>query len=129
MEKRFKALRVLSALYKVLAWIALVLGVLAGLGILAMGVLGGGTLTSLTYGYARGADIPAMLMQGGIVVGIIGFLGALLVSGFYFLILYAISELILLAISVEENTRETAYYLRGEGSLSVATDTGVPLNK
>lgn len=130
MEKRFKALRVLSAVYKILAWIVLVLGILAGLGILALGVIGGGSLTTLSYGYARGADILPALMQGGIVVGIVGFLAAMLASGLHFLILYAVSEFILLALSIEENTRETAYYLRGEGSLplSADTDTGVPLN-
>ena len=128
MEKRFKALRVLSTLYKILAWIGLVLGVLAGLGILTLGVIGGGALTTLSYGYARGMDFLPALMQGGIVMGIIGFLGALLVSGFHFVILNAVSEFILLALSLEENTRETAYYLRGEGSLPLSTDTGVPLN-
>jgi len=128
MEKRFKALRFLSAVYKVLAWIVLVLGVLAGLGILTLGVIGGRTLPTLSYGYARGMDFLPALMQGGIVVGIVGFLGSLLVSGLHFLILYAVSEFILLALSMEENTRETAYYLRGEGSLPLSTDTGVPLN-
>jgi len=128
MERRFKALRFLSTVYKVLAWIVLVLGVLAGLGILALGVIGGGTLTTLSYGYARGVDVLPALMQGGIVVGIVGFLVALLVSGLYFLILYAVSELILLALAIEENTRETAYYLRGEGTLPITMDTGVPLN-
>ena len=128
MEKRFKALRFLSVVYKTLAWIMLVLGVLAGLGILTLGVIGGGTLTTLSYGYVRGMKFLPVLMQGGIVMGIVGFLGALLVSGLHFLILYAVSEFILLAISLEENTRETAYYLRGEGSLPMSTDTGVPLN-
>ena len=128
MDKRFKALRVLSTVYKILAWLVLVLGVLAGLGILTLGVIGGGTLTTLSYGYARGMDFLPALMQGGIVMGIIGFLGALLVSGFHFVILNAVSEFILLALSLEENTRETAYYLRGEGSLPISTDTGVPLN-
>ncbi len=128
MEKRFKALRFLSVVYKTLAWIMLVLGVLAGLGILTLGVIGGGTLTTLSYGYVRGMSFLPVLMQGGIVMGIVGFLGALLVSGLHFLILYAVSEFILLAISLEENTRETAYYLRGEGSLPMSTDTGVPLN-
>ena len=128
MEKRFKALRFLSAVYKILAWIVLVLGVLAGLGILTLGVIGGRTLPTLSYGYARVMDFLPALMQGGIVVGIIGFLGALLVSSLHFLILYAVSEFILLALSIEENTRETAYYLRGEGSLPLSTDTGVPLN-
>lgn len=129
MERKFNALRLLSTVYRVLAWIALVLGILGGLSILAISVVGGGALARLTYWYAPGAAVPPSLLQNGIVVGIVGFLGALLVSGLYSLILYAVSELILLAISVEENTRETAYYLRGEGTLSAPPpDTGVPLS-
>jgi len=128
MEKRFKALRVLSAVYKILAWIVLAVGILMGLGILAMGAVGGRTLGMMSRYYPPGAGLPPSMMPSGIVMGIVGFLGALLVAALYFLVLYAASELILLAIAVEENTRETAYYLRGEGSLPVSTDTGVPLN-
>ena len=112
---------------QILAWIALVLGVLTGLGVLALSVMGRGTLERLYIGYTRVVDICPALIQDGIVVGIIGFLVALLASGFHFLILNSLSEGVLLALSIEENTRETAYYLRGEGSLHTDIDTGTPL--
>jgi hypothetical protein len=128
MEKRYKALRTLSTVYKVLAWIALVVGVLVGLGILTLSIIGVRPLTVYGSRFARGLYFPFGILQGGIVAGIVGFLVALLASAFYFLVLYAVSELVFVLLSIEENTRETAYYLRGEGSLSDSTDTGVPLN-
>jgi len=130
MERRYRALRTLSTVYRVFAWIALVLGILAGLAILTLGVIGIGGRLFATYGgrLTLGDVILSTVSQGGLIAGIVGFLVALLTSGFYFLLLYAVSELILVALSVEENTRETAYYLRGEGSLSTPIDTGVPLN-
>ena len=128
MEKRYKALRALSTVYRVLAWIALVVGVLVGLGILTLSIIGVRPLTAYRTRLTPMFYFPFGILQGGIVAGIVGFLVALLASGFYFLLLYAVSEMIFLVLSIEENTRETAYYLRGEGSLSDSTDTGVPLN-
>ena len=128
MEKRYKALRALSTVYRVLAWIALVVGVLASLGILTLSIIGVRPLTLYRTRLTPMFSFPFGLLQGGLVAGIVGFLVTLLASGFYFLFLYAVSEVILVVLSVEENTRETAYYLRGEGSLGDSTDTGVPLN-
>ena len=117
MEKRFRVLRVVAGLYKVLAWIVALVGVIAALGLLVLSILGGGALRSFGfrpdyYGLPRnfGAGAP-------ILTGIVGFLGMLLVCALYFSLLYSVGEIIHLGLAVEENTRETAYYLRGEGTL------------
>ena len=40
MEEKFKMLRVVGTIYKVLAWIVLVIGVLSALGVLGAGIWG-----------------------------------------------------------------------------------------
>ncbi len=114
MEKKFKMLRVVGTIYKVLAWIVLVIGVLSALGVLGAGI----------WGQARLARPPGMppraLLPGwvGVAGGIMGALGIALMALFYFLFLYAFGEAIYLALAIEENTREMALYLRpkeGEG--------------
>ena len=128
METKFKALRVLSAIHRILAWVVLVVGVLVGVAILALTIIGGGTLPSFMRAYAPGWRFIPGFAPNTIVAGIIGFLGTLLCSSLSFLVLHATSEFILLALSLEENTRETAYYLRGEGVLPNPPDSGVPLS-
>jgi len=104
MEKRFRVLRFIGTLYKVLAWIALVGGVLAAFGTLVAGLIGGVSLPR-QYGFPR---------AGGALVGIGGFLVGLIVAVIYFITLYGVGELIYLFLAIEENTRETALYLRGQ---------------
>ena len=61
--------------------------------------------------------LPVVPMVGGLVGGIMGGLGILLGTVFYFVLLYAVGELIHLGLAIEENTREIAYYLRGEATI------------
>ena len=107
MEKKFTVLRTIGTVYKVLAWIVLVLGILAALGVLAAGV----------WGEARAVRAPGIFPRSyvplmGIAGGFLGALGIALGAGFYFLLIYAFGEAIYLALAIEENTRETAQYLR-----------------
>jgi len=113
MGKKFRALRIVSGLFKVFAWITLVGGILGAIAIV---------LVSAVQGRA-GAPIPAMrnlpiaLDLSGLIPGL--FTGAvfLVASLLQFLLLYAVSESIHLGLAIEQNTRETAYYLRGEGTI------------
>lgn len=113
MERRFRALRIVALFYQILAWIALVGGILAGLLAFVLGALSGreGGPSPLV------ADVPLMNqavgLLGGIMVGLIVILGSLLC----FVLFYAAGEVIYLGLAVEQNTRETAQYLRGEGTL------------
>jgi hypothetical protein len=109
MEKRFRVLRFLGLLYKILAWIVLVLGILAAIATVVIGATADEMLTV--------PGLPVVPMVGGLVGGIMGGLGILLGTVFYFVLLYAVGELIHLGLAIEENTRETAYYLRGEATI------------
>lgn len=112
MERRFRILRFLALVYQILAWIVLVGGILAAVAVVVLGATGG---------RGAGAVIPRMPMWvpgttgllGGIWAGLLMLLGAI----FYFVLLYAAGELIHLGLAVEQNTRETAYYLRGEANI------------
>lgn len=95
-EKRFGALRFVSGLFKVFAWIFLILGIL--------GSLGGG-IAYMTIGTF---DAMKLLVAIGIIIG--GVLGSLI----WFVLLKAISEIYQIFVAVEYNTRETAYLMRGE---------------
>lgn len=107
MENRFNMLRFIGTIHKVLVWVVQALGILAALGVLVAGI----------WGEARAVRTPGILPRSyvplmGIVGGIVGALGIVLGAGFYFLFLYAFGEAIYLALAIEENTRETAQYLR-----------------
>lgn len=103
MEKKFRVLRIIGTLWKVLAWIVLVGGILSSLGILLVGVLGSGGSLLRLFGQEAGV-VPGAL---GIVSSIFGFVVALVFTIIYFLILYAVGELIDLLLAIEANTRKT----------------------
>lgn len=113
LEKRFKVLRVVAALYRILAWIVLVAGIICSVGFLLLSILSGGTLRSMAI--RPGAYWLRGLGYGApIVTGVVGLLVILLASALYFILFYSVGELIHLGLAIEENTRETAWYLRGE---------------
>ena len=100
MRKKFGVLRVVAAIYRVLAWIILVIGVLGACGILAISVSPG--LIGI-----QNVDLLG-LGVGGVAGGLVAGLGAIFFAIIYFLLLYAFGELISLLIALEENTRLTA---------------------
>lgn len=103
--KRFDILRFFSGLLKVLAWINLVFAILSAIGI----ALAGGQMGPLLQ-LAGGQYAPLATMIGGfggVVLAILVLLGGLL----YFVLLYALGEMIALQLAVEENTRLTAALL------------------
>ncbi len=104
MEKRFRVLRIIGTLYKVLAWISLVGGILAAFGTLLVSLIGGFSVPR-EYGFPR---------FGGAMAGIGGFLVGLLVAVVYFIAFYGIGELIYLFLAIEENTREMALWVRSQ---------------
>ena len=97
MDRRFTALRVIGTVFKILAWISLILGVIAAIGMLIMGF----TLS--------GQEGLLGLELGSSLAGIALFVVLLIVAVFGFLTLYAIGESVYLFLSIEENTRRTAY--------------------
>lgn len=103
METKFRVLRMVGTLWKVLAWITLIVGILSSLGVLLVGILGSG---GLVWRYL-GQDPAMMPAAMGIVTGIAGFILGLIAAIVYFLILYAIGEMIYLLLAIEENTRQS----------------------
>ena len=118
MEKQFRALRIIGTVFKIFAWIVLIFGVLGGLFMLLAGITGG---ISGEYGYGyRGGPMlvaPTDLGLGALVIGILGGGFIVMVSVLYFLFLYATGDAIYLALAIEQNTRETVYYLKGGDNL------------
>lgn len=100
MGNRFTALRVFGTMWKVLAWITLVLGLLSAVLLLVL---------SLTVGVPLSA-FPAA--SGGQLVGIAASLLILIAAALLFLLFYASGDLVFVLVSIEENARRTAYILQ-----------------
>jgi hypothetical protein len=113
MEKRFRALRIVAAVWKILAWIILVLGGLLALGIVIIGAIQG------RVGYPSDvlAPMPGLAAVTGPIMGIVVGVGLLLTALVQFVLIYAVGEVIDLGLSIEQNTRETAHYLKGENTI------------
>ena len=97
MDRRFTALRVIGTVFKILAWISLILGLVTAVGILVLGFTVSGQSGLL------GIDL------GGSLAGVAMFVVFVIIAVFGFLSLYAIGESVYLFLSIEENTRRTAF--------------------
>ena len=113
MEKRFRALRVVASLLKVLAWLILIAGILAAVGIVAISAIQGqmGAPSPVLESVPMASNLVGPL--AGVAVAVVVLLGTLL----YFLVLYASGDVLHLWLAIEYNTRETAFYLRGESTM------------
>ncbi len=105
MEKRFGILRFIASLWKILAWVALVLGILGAIATL-VGGLAGGILNETLMGQM---GLPRDL--GGPFFGVAGFLAILIGTLLQFFGLYAVGEIISVFLSIEENTRATRLWM------------------
>jgi hypothetical protein len=90
MEKRFPILHVVSAIFKVLAWIVALADILAIISLLT-----------------RKAGLPSMFQTANftaspIILALLAFLFGL----FYFILLYAMAEGIMVVLAIEQNTRK-----------------------
>lgn len=113
MNTRFRALRWVSALYKIVAWLFLIAGVLfAGL----LAVLGA-VQESVGAPSPVLANVPVLNLASNLPGGIFTGLGVLFVALIQFLFCYGASEAIRVALSIEQSSREAALYLRGESLL------------
>ncbi len=100
MDRRFTALRVIGTVFKVLAWISLIFGLLGAIGMLILGFA------------LSGEQGPLGLDLGGPLAGIAMFVVALIIAAVSFLALYAVGESVYLLLDLEENTRRTAFILQ-----------------
>lgn len=119
--KRFGVLRFFGTLLKVIAWIVLILSILAAIG---TAIAGGTLVESLGPALGDQAGMAGLLGTGG---GILAGIFILIVGLVYFLILYVSGESLHLQLAVEENTRLTAALLlrmHQEGQGDAATPYG-----
>jgi hypothetical protein len=95
-EPKWRALRTIAFLLKALAWLIFASSIVSSTLVIIMGVHMPLTISGIPFL----SSIPATLL-GSLVIAIITVVGALLA----FLILFAMSELILLLVMIERNTR------------------------
>jgi hypothetical protein len=100
--KRFDVLRFMGALLKVLAWISLILSILSAIGVVLLP-----QMMNLSDLLGGSEQIAAATGTGAIFTGLFLLIGGLL----NFVFLYALGELLLLQLAIEENTRLTAALL------------------
>jgi hypothetical protein len=112
METRYRALRTIATIFRILGWIILVLGILGACGSAAAMVLGGSTMMGMG-GYQGGGDQSFIL---SLIVAIFVFVFTVIFVGLYALLLIAGSEAIYVFLDIEENTREMARRLGQRGT-------------
>jgi hypothetical protein len=105
-EKKFRVLRFVGTVWKILAWIVLIVGLLMAVAVLVLSLVGGGGDMMGRWNVDPG--LPWGPRAFGLAGGVVGFLVSVLGTIFYFLLLYAAGELVFLLISIEENTRIAA---------------------
>jgi hypothetical protein len=108
MERKYRALRTIAVIFKVLGWVMLILGILSACGTSGMIAIGGASVP-LIEGPGRQAGSEAALI--GVVAAIVIFIVMLVTVGLYALILIAASEAIYVFLDIEENTRKMAMQL------------------
>ncbi len=114
MERDYRGLRVVATVFKILAWISLILGIVAVV-LLTISVFVPGFGVPQPNGPFANPFSPFNMLIPQLVMGLAlplllggGIIGAVVNS----LIFYTIGEMIRLAIDIEENTRATGYLLR-----------------
>jgi hypothetical protein len=109
----FGTLRFIATLNRIVAWVALVLGIVAALGVVIIAIIGGSVDTPLTGSLTSGMG-PVI---GAIVVALV-LAGMTLIV---FVALNACADAIHLAIAIEENTRKMTELLTGEAALNASS--------
>jgi hypothetical protein len=111
MDKRFKVLRLIGSIYKVLGVITAVLTLIAAVGLCVASVAGGAAMEDLSQQLGTQTGLGGV---GGLVGGLFLSLGAILWGGAMAAGTYAIGEVIYLLLATEENTRATALLLESQ---------------
>jgi len=110
MQKKYRALRFVVGLYRILAWVVLALGVLGAIAMVIAGAVQGSRGTPSTMMQ----NLPLMPVGMGLVGGLVAGLLTLVYAALLFIVLWAGSDFVMMLMDIEHNTRETVHYLRGE---------------
>jgi len=111
MEKKYRALRTIATIFKVLGWVILILGILSACGTSAAMLLGGPAMMGMG-GYGGGGDAGFVY---SLIFGVVVFIVMIVTVGLYALVLIAAAEGIQVFLDIEENTREMARKLAQRG--------------
>jgi ABC-type Fe3+-siderophore transport system permease subunit len=95
MEKKFNTLRIISVVFKVIAWVVAVFTIIGFIGML----VGGAALSQFSNRY--GANYFPLGAFGGIAMAFY----ILILGAVWFISLLAGAELIMVILAIEENTR------------------------
>jgi hypothetical protein len=112
MEQKFRALRTIGSIFRVLGYIALALTIIGALAVCGLSVVGGTAIESFSQQIGGGGSGAGFL--SGLFGGLLGGILVLLYGGFISLWIIAIGELIYLLIGVEENTRKTNFLIENQ---------------
>jgi len=104
MTKKFGFLRFIAGVYKVFGFILLAAAVLGAIAVLLTGILGGAALGGLGDDFG----LQGVAALEGVLSGIIGAVVIFISLGLTAVCQFAISEAILVFLTIEENTRATA---------------------
>ena len=111
MESKYRALRTISTIFKVLGWVILILDILGACGASASMMLGGAAYLGMEG--SGGGDFGLVY---GLIMAVVVFVVMIVTVGIYALILIAASEGISVFLDIEENTREMARHLAERGA-------------
>ena len=114
MEKRFKVLRFIGSVYKIVGIIIGVITILSALGFCLMSILSGTAFESVIQSLNPNGGGQGLGFLGGVAGGLVFSLVIILGGGIYAVTVYALGEAVYLLIALEENTRHTAVMLRKE---------------
>jgi hypothetical protein len=107
MDKRYRALRTIGTIYKVIGAILAVITILGAIGICITSIAGGAAFNSILSQYSNSAGTLSGIF-GGVLLGFI----VILYGGLMSVTMYGFGEGIYLLIALEENTRTTASLLQ-----------------
>jgi len=106
MEKKFTALRIFAVVTKVLAWIVAGLTVLGFFGVIVLSATSGAIFNQMMKGMTPSSYGNFNSMGAfGIIFGVVYAFFILIYGAFMFISLLAWSDLMTIALQVEENTR------------------------
>jgi len=104
---RYRALRIVATVYRIIGWIIIVIGILSSCAFAAFAVTAPRWLSGpMRYAYPRAG------MAGGVIGAIVGLVMGLIMTALYGITLLAIAEGIEVFLDIEENTREIARRIR-----------------
>jgi hypothetical protein len=124
MKKKYRVLRFIAFSMKVLGFIVAALTILAVLGVVSTGVLGGAAVDRL--GRDFGQDFTGLGVFAGLIWGLVATIFPIVFGGSLAMFLFAGGEALELQMDIEENTRTVAWYLQRSGGSPALAVADIP---